>query len=164
MSKISMGAVVEALGLNAMGVQLRQQALDLRDRFEKAFWCEDLSFYALALDGKKEPCRVRTSNAGQCLFTGIAYSERAQKVAAGMVGESFFSGWGIRTLADTEARYNPMSYHNGSVWPHDNAIVASGLARYGRKDLTARVLSRLLAVATYSECERLPELFCGFPR
>src|SRR5216684_1019845 len=163
-AKQSIATVADALGLNAMAVQLRQQALDLRDRFEKAFWCEDLSMYALALDGKKQPCRVRTSNAGQCLFTGIAYSERAQKVAAGIAGESFFSGWGIRTLADTEARYNPMSYHNGSVWPHDNAMVASGMARYGRKDLAARVLSGMLAVATYTEGERLPELFCGFSR
>jgi glycogen debranching enzyme len=163
-AKQSIATVADALGLNAMAVQLRQQALDLRDRFEKAFWCEDLGIYALALDGSKQPCRVRTSNAGQCLFTGIAYSERAQKVAALMAGESFFSGWGIRTLADTEARYNPMSYHNGSVWPHDNAMVASGLARYGRKDLAARVLSGMLGVATYTEGERLPELFCGFLR
>jgi glycogen debranching enzyme len=163
-AKQNIATVADALGLNAMAVQLRQQALDLRDRFEKAFWCEDLSVYALALDGRKQPCRVRTSNAGQCLFTGIAYSERAQKAATVMAGESFFSGWGIRTLADTEARYNPMSYHNGSVWPHDNAMVASGLARYGRKDLAARVLSGMLAVATYTEGERLPELFCGFSR
>jgi len=85
-------------------------------------------------------------------------------VAASITADSFFSGWGIRTLADTEARYNPMSYHNGSVWPHDNAMVASGLARYGRKDLAARVLSGMLGVATYMESERLPELFCGFSR
>jgi glycogen debranching enzyme len=163
-AKQSIAAVAEALGLNTAAAQLRQQAMDLRNRFEKAFWCEDIGFYALALDGKKQPCRVRTSNAGQCLFTGIADSARAQKVAASLAGESFFSGWGIRTLANTEARYNPMSYHNGSVWPHDNAMVASGLARYGRKDLAARVMSGMLAVATYTEGERLPELFCGFSR
>jgi len=163
-AKHSIAAVAEALGLNTVAAELRQQAMELQDRFEKAFWCEDLGVYALALDGKKQPCRVRTSNAGQCLFTGIADSERAQKVAASLAGESFFSGWGIRTLADTEARYNPMSYHNGSVWPHDNALVGSGLARYGRKDLAARVLSGMLGVATYTESERLPELFCGFSR
>ncbi|HEY6389795.1 MAG TPA: amylo-alpha-1,6-glucosidase [Bryobacteraceae bacterium] len=163
-AKQGIAGVAEALGLNTVAAQLRQQALDLRDRFEKAFWCEEIGIYALALDGKKQPCRVRTSNAGQCLFTGIADSERAQKVAASLAGESFFSGWGVRTLANTEARYNPMSYHNGSVWPHDNAMVAAGLARYGRKDLAARVLSGMLAVATYVESERLPELFCGFSR
>jgi glycogen debranching enzyme len=163
-AKQSIAAVAEALGLNTVAAELRQQAMELRDRFEKAFWCEDIGVYALALDGKKQPCRVRTSNAGQCLFTGIASSERAQKVAANLAGESFFSGWGIRTLADTEVRYNPMSYHNGSVWPHDNAMVGAGLARYGRKDLAARVLSGMLGVATYTESERLPELFCGFSR
>jgi len=163
-AKQSIAGVADALGLNTVAAQLRQQALELRDRFEKAFWCEEIGIYALALDGKKQPCRVRTSNAGQCLFTGIADSERAQKVAASLAGESFFSGWGIRTLANTEARYNPMSYHNGSVWPHDNAMVAAGLGRYGRKDLAARVLSGMLGVATYVESERLPELFCGFSR
>src|SRR5467141_1592204 len=129
------------LGKSDRARKLMAEAQRIAERFEEAFWCDDLGTYALALDGTKQPCRVRTSNAGQCLFTGIAYSERAQKVAAGIAGESFFSGWGIRTLADTEARYNPMSYHNGSVWPHDNAMVASGMARYGRKDLAARVMS-----------------------
>ena len=163
-AKKSIAVAADALGFNPLAAQLRQQAMDLADRFEKAFWCEDIGMYALALDGKKERCRVRTSNAGQCLFGGIADPERAQKVAANIASESFFSGWGIRTLADTEARYNPMAYHNGSVWPHDNALVASGLARYGRKDLAARVLSGMLGVATYTESERLPELFCGFSR
>ncbi len=163
-AKKSIAAVAEALGLNTLAAQLRRQAANLADSFEKAFWCEDLGIYALALDGKKQPCRVRTSNAGQCLFTGIADSERGQRVAASLAGEAFFSGWGVRTLANTEARFNPMSYHNGSVWPHDNAIVASGLARYGRKDLAARILSGMLGVATYMESERLPELFCGFSR
>jgi glycogen debranching enzyme len=163
-AKKSIAVAAQALGFSALASELRQQALDLADRFEQAFWCEDIGMYALALDGKKQPCSVRTSNAGQCLFSGIADPERAQKVAANIMADSFFSGWGIRTLADTETRYNPMSYHNGSVWPHDNAMVASGLARYGRKDLAARVLSGMLGVATYTESERLPELFCGFSR
>src|SRR5206468_1276108 len=98
----------------------------LAERFDAAFRCADINTYALALDGKKEQCRVRTSNAGQVLFTGIAKSARAAKVADGLLRPSFFSGWGIRTVADGEARYNPMSYHNGSIWPHDNALIALG--------------------------------------
>ena len=120
--------------------------------------------YALALDGKKEPCRVRSSNAGQVLFTGIAKPERAIKVADGLLRPQFFSGWGIRTIANTEARYNPMSYHNGSIWPHDNALIALGLARYGLKRSVERVFKGLFDAATYMEMRRLPELFCGFQR
>jgi len=118
----------------------------------------------LALDGKKEPCRVRSSNAGQVLFTGIAESKRAIDVADGLLQPQFFSGWGIRTIANTEARYNPMSYHNGSIWPHDNALIALGLARYGRKHLLDRLFKGLFDAASYLEMRRLPELFCGFQR
>ena len=107
------------------------------ERFEEAFWCEDLGIYALALDGEKRPCRVRTSNAGQVLFTGIR-ADRARLVAAELMRPHFFSGWGIRTVAHGEARYNPMSYHNGSIWPHDNALIALGFARYGLKHRSRR--------------------------
>jgi len=120
--------------------------------------------YALALDGKKEQCRVRSSNAGQALFTGIANPERACKVGEIMTGAKFFSGWGIRTIATSEARYNPMSYHNGSVWPHDNALIALGLARYGLKHSVAHLFKALFDAATYMDLRRLPELFCGFRR
>jgi glycogen debranching enzyme len=105
----------------------------LAKQFEAAFWCPQLQTYALALDGSKEPCAVRTSNAGQVLFTGIADPARAALVAKGLLRSDFFSGWGIRTVARGEARYNPMSYHNGSIWPHDNALIGLGLARYGLK-------------------------------
>src|SRR4029077_6357262 len=123
--------------------QLLAQAEALRQRFEEVFWCEDLSTYALALDGKKRPCRVRTSNAGQCLFTGIVGPERAKRVAQTLLSEDSFSGWGIRTVAASEARYNPMSYHNGSIWPHDNALIAHGFTRYGLQDFAAQVLRSL---------------------
>ena len=133
-------------------------------RFEATFWCEDLGLYALALDGEKRPCRVRSSNAGHVLLGGLASPERAASVARQMLDGSFHSGWGIRTLATTEARYNPMSYHNGSVWPHDTALVGLGLARYGHRAAAAKLLEGLTAAAGKLDLRRLPELFCGFPR
>ncbi len=149
---------------NADALKLDAQASDLAARFDAAFWCPDIDTYALALDGAKKPCRVRTSNAGQVLFTGIAAPERAARVAAGLLQPSFFSGWGIRTVARGEARYNPMSYHNGSVWPHDNALIALGLARYDGKNAIEKLFEGLFAAATYMDLRRLPELFCGFER
>jgi len=138
------------------------QAEQLRARFELAFWCEELGTYALALDGGKQPCAVRASNAGHCLFTGIASAERARRVVEVLLGGHTFSGWGIRTLDTSEARYNPISYHNGSVWPHDNAIIAMGMARYGHKQACARVLSALYEASLHFDLQRMPELFCGF--
>lgn len=139
-------------------------ARSLQQRFVLAFFCKDLSTYALALDGKKRPCRVRASNAGHCLYTGIALPAHADVIAAQMMSDEMFSGWGIRTVANSEQRYNPMSYHNGSIWPHDNAIVAAGLAEYGHRNEAARVLSSLFDAALHMNLLRLPELFCGFPR
>src|SRR6266487_1030744 len=144
--------------------ELSKQAEALRGRFQKAFWCDDISTYALALDGSKQPCRVRTSNAGHCLFAGVATAEHARTVATTLSNETSFSGWGIRTVASSEARYNPMSYHNGSVWPHDNALVAAGFARYGLKESAAMLLAGLLDASLFFDLHRLPELFCGFPR
>jgi glycogen debranching enzyme len=136
----------------------------LRARFDALFFDAELGSYVLALDGDKKPCRVRASNAGHALFDGIALPERADPVANVLMGSSSFCGWGIRTIASSEARYNPMSYHNGSVWPHDNALIAAGFARYGRREDTARVFESLFAVSTYVDLLRLPELICGFPR
>jgi len=143
---------------------LKKQASKLQREFEEHFWCEDISTYALALDGNKNPCRVRTSNAGHCLFAGIAKNDHARRVAATLMDESSFSGWGIRTVATTEARYNPMSYHNGSVWPHDNALIAAGFTRYGLMQSATAVLAGLLDASLFFDLHRLPELFCGFPR
>ena len=143
---------------------LDERADELRERFEAAFWCDDLGTYALALDGAKQPCRVRTSNAGQVLLSGIAASDRAARVAHQLADGDFFSGWGIRTVAATEARYNPMSYHNGSVWPHDNALIAMGMARYGLTGHVLRIFEGLFEAAAYMDLRRLPELFCGFRR
>jgi glycogen debranching enzyme len=150
------------LGHEERAHQLAQQAQELQEHFEQAFWCEDISTYGLALDGKKRPCRVRTSNAGHCLFTGIASPEHACRVAEVLVRDDAFSGWGVRTLASTEIRYNPMSYHNGSVWPHDNALLAAGLARYGLKPAVQPILTGLYEASRFVDLHRLPELFCGF--
>jgi glycogen debranching enzyme len=152
------------LGDDERGRSLRAQADALQRRFEEIFWCDDLGTYALALDGKKQPCRVRSSNAGHCLFSRIASFEHAAAVAETLMREESFSGWGIRTIPASERRYNPMSYHNGSVWPHDNALVAAGMARYGLKEPVLRVLAGLFDATLFLDLHRLPELFCGFPR
>lgn len=152
------------LGLTDRAAKLEAEALNLAERFERAFWCEELGTYALALDGTKKPCKVKTSNAGQVLFTGIAREDHARMVAADLLRPHFFTGWGIRTVARGEARYNPMSYHDGSIWPHDNALIALGLARYGLKHSVEHVFKGLFDAATYMDLRRLPELFCGFQR
>src|SRR5581483_4571539 len=127
--------LADAVGNQRACAELEAQAASLREKFDHAFWCDDLGVYALALDGgrnqQKRLCRVRTSNAGHALYTGIATPEHARIIAHTLVEKDFFSGWGIRTLATGEARYNPLSYHNGSVWPHDNSLIASGFGRYG---------------------------------
>jgi glycogen debranching enzyme len=144
--------------------ELHARAEALRTRFEQVFWCEDIGTYALALDGRKRPCRVRSSNAGQALFGGIASPERAARVAELLLQPEFFPGWGIRTIAEGEARYNPMSYHNGSVWPHDNGLIALGFARYGLRAPLLRLLTGLFDVSMQVDLNRMPELFCGFAR
>jgi glycogen debranching enzyme len=163
-AKMAGARICDALGNKARGAALRNQAAELQERFDKAFWCADLSTYALALDGHKNPCRVRTSNPGHCLFSGIADPDRARLVAHTLVSRDFFTGWGIRTVGSEEARYNPLSYHNGSVWPHDNAIVAAGMARYGFREFAGRILMGLLDVSGAVDLHRLPELFCGVDR
>jgi glycogen debranching enzyme len=152
------------LGNTELAEHLRAQAGEIQRRFEEAFWCEDLATYALALDGNKEPCRIRTSNAGHCLFTGIARPDRAERVAATLMDDTSFSGWGIRTVATTEVRFNPISYHNGSVWPHDNALIAAGFARYEMKHLALKLLTGLFDASLFVDLHRMPELFCGFIR
>ena len=163
-AKRQAAALALVVGQPQTATDLLQQAQLLKERFEVAFWCEELSLYALALDGKKRQCRVRTSNAGHCLFSGIANQEHAKLVEASLLGKEFFSGWGIRTVAASEARFNPMAYHNGSVWPHDNALIAIGLARYGFKPSAVKIMAGLYDASRFVELHRLPELFCGFVR
>jgi len=160
----SAAEIFRRLGRPERAAKFLARAEGLRHAFDTSFFDEELGTFVLALDGNKRSCRVRSSNAGHALFTGIAYPERAVQVARTLMSASSFCGWGIRTIASTEARYNPMSYHNGSVWPHDNAMIASGLARYGYRAEAARIFEGLFASSTYIDLRRLPELFCGLPR
>jgi glycogen debranching enzyme len=163
-AKLAAAEMASELGLDIHARELLEQAAALQRKFEQKFWCEDMGFYALALDGDKKPVRARASNAGHMLSTGIASKERAARVTEELLKPNFFSGWGIRTIATTEARYNPMSYHNGSIWPHDNAMIAAGLARYGFKNGVETIFGGLFEAALTMDQRRLPELFCGFRR
>jgi glycogen debranching enzyme len=162
-AQLAGAAIASALGQTKKARILLTRAEVLKENFQKSFWCEELSTYALALDGEKQQCKVSASNAGHCLYAGIAEMEQAGRIANTLIQDHSFSGWGVRTLAVSEARFNPMSYHNGSVWPHDNALIAAGLARYGFKDHASRILSGLFDASLFVEY-RLPELFCGFYR
>ncbi len=152
------------LSQHQRAVELERQAEVLRDRFNGAFWCDELSTFAVALDGNKQPCRVKGSNAGHCLFAGIANADYARRIVRVLLGSQMFSGWGIRTIASDEARYNPMAYHNGCVWPHDNALVAMGLARYGLGESVLQIWKAQFEASLHFDLNRMPELFCGFPR
>ncbi len=163
-ARLAAADIAACIGDPARAATLRAQADALRQKFEASFWLDDFSTYALALDGHKQPCRIVSSNAGHCLFTGICAPERAARVADRLLKDDAFSGWGIRTVASGQARYNPMSYHNGSVWPHDNALVALGMARSGLTSHAAMVLHALFDASQAVEVYRLPELFCGFHR
>jgi glycogen debranching enzyme len=142
---------------------LRRRARALRAAVAKRFWLSDLGCYAIAIDGTGKPCRVRTSNPGHLLYTGLPSAQRAARVTELLLSTMFDSGWGVRTLGNGEPRFNPMSYHNGSVWPHDTALCAAGMASYGHRDAAARLLSELFGAAVHFGM-RLPELYCGFPR
>jgi glycogen debranching enzyme len=163
-AKIAAARMASELGETAHAEELLRQAETLRAKFERDFWCDDIGCYALALDGDKKPVRVRSSNAAHLLFTGIASEERASRIATQILSPNFFSGWGIRTIATSEIRYNPMSYHNGSVWPHDNAMITAGFARYGLRDRIQPIFDGLIDAALRMDQRRLPELFCGFRR
>jgi glycogen debranching enzyme len=163
-AKRAASQMAKALGRLEKAAALAVEAARLQKRFEEAYWSEKLSTYVLALDGQKRPCKVRTSNAGHCLFAGIADAGHARRAAKTLLRRESFSGWGIRTLDADEIRYNPMSYHNGSVWPHDNAILAAGFDRYGLKDEAEKVFEAVFRASEWMERHRLPELYCGFHR
>ena len=156
--------LAEVIDPGPTSAALRDSALRLRGRFERDFWLEDEGFYALALDGDGRPCRVLSSNPGHCLWMGIVDPERAPALATHLLGDTMFTGWGVRTLSTRERLYNPMSYHNGSVWPHDTAIAGAGLRRYGHTEGFVTVATGLFEAVLHCEALRIPELFCGFPR
>jgi glycogen debranching enzyme len=143
--------------------RLEREAAELKRRFDEDFWLEDRECYALALDGEKRRVDSITSNIGHLLWSGIVPEERAPEIARHLLGPALFSGWGIRTMAEGEGGYNPIRYHNGTVWPHDNSLIAHGLARYGFRDAAARVALATLEAATHFRY-RLPEVFAGYRR
>jgi glycogen debranching enzyme len=162
--KRALAELARHFGEGELAQRLTHEAESLRQKFQQAFWCEDLGLYAIALDGQKQPCRVLSSNVGHCLWSGIAAPDHARRIVEQLVGPAFFSGWGIRTIAAGEPRYNPMSYHNGSIWPHDNALAAAGMARYRFTEQAAAVFASMFEASLHFDLHRLPELFCGFAR
>ena len=140
-----------------------ERAERMRAAVESRFWMQDKGYYGIATDGDGALCEVRSSNPGHLLYCGLPGAERGASVAAQLMTPAFHSGWGVRTLAQGEARYNPMSYHNGSVWPHDSALCVAGIARYGHRDGAVQLMRSAFESAAHFDM-RLPELFCGFPR
>ncbi len=159
-----MAEVFEALGEPQRAAALRRKAAELQRRFEAAFWCEEAGIYALALDPNKRPSAAVASNAGHVLWSGIASPERAARVVRRFTEPDMWSGWGIRTLSARNPAYNPTSYHTGSVWPHDNGIIALGFRRYGHAAAAAALARDVFDAAAHFSAYRLPELYCGFPR
>ncbi|MCR8849857.1 amylo-alpha-1,6-glucosidase [Rossellomorea sp. SC111] len=161
-AKRGLADVYEALGDHETASWLAAEAKNLQERFEQDFWMEDLEFYAIALDQKKEKVGTITSNPGHVLFSGMMTGNRAEKVSQTLTGDNMFSGYGIRTMGKGEAGYNPMSYHDGSVWPHDNSITLLGLSKLGLTAEAKKVMSGLIDASRHFEYDRLPELFCGY--
>jgi glycogen debranching enzyme len=157
-------SLARILGKNDFAEKLESQAVQLRTTFNEKFWDEELKTFVIALDGDKNPCRIVSSNAGHCLFSGIADEHKAGLVVNTLMSADMFNGWGIRTLSRREKRYNPMSYHNGSVWPHDVALIAYGFFRYGYMKDALKLCGALFQASLFLELQRLPELFCGFMR
>lgn len=155
--------LARVLGHERRSNDLKDHAEEMKRKFSEYFWNEEKGTFHLAIANGK-PCKVSSSNAGHCLFSRIASEEQAYKIAKNLMSEQMFTGWGIRTLGSNEVRYNPMSYHNGSVWPHDTALVAYGLSKYGLKDEVLNIGTALFDASLFNEGQRLPELFCGFRR
>ena len=163
-AKRRLAKLARVRGDDGLATRLDTEAAALRARFDEAFWVEDLQTYAMALDRDKRQADAVASNAGQCLWTGIAADNRAPALIEGLLGPAMFSGWGIRTYASGQPGYNPIGYHTGSVWPHDNSLIAAGMKRYGFEDAANRLVGPVLEAAQRFPEFRLPELFCGFDR
>ena len=163
-AKREVASLFERDGDGDLADRLRHEADVLRDRFERAFWSEGLGCYALALEANGQRCEVVTSNAGQVLWSGIARSDHAQAVGARLLGQDLFGGWGVRTLSSEAAAFNPIGYHLGTVWPHDNGLIAEGLRRYGRDEEAEKIFVALVEAAMDFPQQRLPECFAGYAR
>jgi glycogen debranching enzyme len=163
-ARLAGAELATALGHHDLARTQADEARSLRESFRRRFWCAEIGGVRSGARRREAPCRVRASNTGHCIYTGIAAGEHVQTLLKPLSEDTFSSGWGVRTVADCEARYNPMSYHNGSIWPHDNALIAAGMTQLAEKNLATRILTAQLDASTYFESSRLPELFCGFRR
>ncbi len=163
-AKQRLADAADYFGDSAWADRLRGEAAALQARFEERFWCEDVGFYAYALDGDKQPVKTIASNAGHLLWSGIARPDRAERVVRRLMEPDMWSGWGIRTLSENNPAYNPFSYHNGSVWPHDNGIIAMGFRRYGFAREAAMIARDISEAGSYFSFHRLPELYAGTRR
>ena len=163
-AKVRLADLYRALGRDAEAAELREHAAALRERIHDAYWLDESGTFALALDGRKQPIPTATTNAGHLLWSRVPAPEQAARLAAQLTGPEMFSGWGIRTLSAAHPVFNPMSYHNGSIWPHDNALLVLGLAHYGHAESALPVVRAMHEAASHMPFHRLPELFCGFPR
>ena len=163
-AKVRMAGLARVRGDEALASRLEADAETLRQRFEAAFWSDDQVFYVMALDGEKRQADAIASNAGHCLWSGIASPDRARRVVDRLMAPDMFSGWGIRTYAAGQPGYNPIGYHSGSIWPHDVSLIAAGFKRYGRHEDANRLVGRIFEAAQHFADFRLPELFCGFDR
>ena len=161
-AKSNVARLARALGEEDVAERLEKEVAELRDRFNRDFWLEDVGYYAFALDGQKRPVRTITSNPGHCLWSRIAHPDKAERVVRRLLSPKLSSGWGIRTLATGQRAYDPIGYHTGSVWPHDNALIAHGMKRYGFDREARQVLDQLAAAGAYFPYDRFPEVFCGF--
>jgi glycogen debranching enzyme len=159
-----MAGLAEALGEHDLGGRLTREAHELKARFNEDFWVEEDGYFALALDGDKRPVRTITSNPGHCLWSGAIDPDRAPKVVTRLLSPALSSGWGIRTLSAAHRAFDPLAYHRGAVWPHDNALIAHGLKLYGFHREAVNVVDQLLAAGAHFALGRYPEMFCGFSR
>ena len=163
-AKTRLAGLARMRGDEDLARRLVADAETLRRRFEDSFWSDEQGFYAMALDGEKRQANAIASNAGHCLWSGIASPDRARRVVDRLMAPDMFSGWGIRTYASGQPGYNPIGYHSGTVWPHDVSLIAAGFKRYGRHEDANRLVGRIFEAAQHFEDFRLPELFCGFDR
>jgi glycogen debranching enzyme len=163
-ARVRVAKVARALGHDDVAADLEAKAAELKKRFNEDFWLNDLSTYAVALDGEKKPVRSITSNPGHCLWSGIVESRYAQRLVRRLMAPDMMSGWGIRTLSARNPSFDPIGYHIGTVWPHDNSIIAQGLKGYGYIDESNRVINELATAGAHFPSGRYPELFCGYAR
>jgi glycogen debranching enzyme len=163
-AKIGIASIFEQLHRHKQASKLRSQAEQLKKRFDKAFWMQDVNFYAIALDRDKKQVGTVTSNPGHVLFSGMLDMDKMEAVTDMLISPKMFSGYGIRTMGEGEAGYNPMSYHDGSIWPHDNSMILLGMSKARRQDAVNTVINGLIKAASYFEYDRLPELFCGYDK